>query len=778
MQVAAKNMPAGALIIGVDIMPIKPIRGTICLEADITTDKCRQMLKKEMKHLKAGVILNDGAPNVGGGWHNDAFTQSGLVLMSLKLAVEWLAPGGWFVSKVFRSRDYNSLMYVLNKLFTKVHATKPQSSRNVSAEIFVVCQGFLAPDSIDPRMLDPKFVFAEVEFEGRTTDIFKPEVKRRQRNGYEEGNFGQHKTYPVEGYINSSDFLEVLGKYNALTFTEGSSHATHPKTSAEIRALCSDLKLLGKKDFRVLIKWRKELLKTAEAEAAAIEAANPATASDGEEEEDGDDDEDDSDAELAALEDAASEAAERKFREKKRERRKRDKARVKTRERQALNMDQPQDVDDLVEDSQLFAMKQIESKEGLAAVDGADMEVEEEDQAGVLIEAGAKPEGHEDEGVDSDTLMEKELDTAYDAYLERKGMLTKKVAFRNKTKTLGMAGPSAEDAPDNDYVPDELSSDSEDDGNPKAAGEHNPLVVQQRGAAAAKDKVTAQWFAQSQFAGMADSDSDDDFGLGGGAAAAVGGGADVAAADAKLEVEAAARGKGKSGFSLGSDSDSDSEDGDAGPGFEEVAAAAHAPKPKDMSKNLDAHGLALAAEMILRKRKREIVDNAYSRYTFNDPVKPAWFEDEEMPHMVTEVPLTKEMARDIKEREREINARPIKKVLEAKGRLKRRTAKEKAKTTQKATSINESTTLSEGEKAAQIREVFSKARRAAKKGEDGKPTIVLARKGGGGKGVARPNGVTGKFKVVDKRYRSDLNGKKKLDKRKKGGKRDKYKGRK
>lgn len=43
--------------------------------SDITTSQCRQLLKKEAAGSLFDVVLHDGAPNVGGAWSTELYTQ-------------------------------------------------------------------------------------------------------------------------------------------------------------------------------------------------------------------------------------------------------------------------------------------------------------------------------------------------------------------------------------------------------------------------------------------------------------------------------------------------------------------------------------------------------------------------------------------------------------------------------------------------------------------------------------------------------------------------------
>ena len=258
-------MPANSLIVGVDLAPIKPIPRTITFQSDITTDKCRATIRQHLKTWKADTVLHDGAPNVGTAWVQDAFSQAELALQAMKLATEFLMEGGTFVTKVFRSKDYNALLWVFNQLFNKVESTKPPSSRNVSAEIFVVCRGFKAPKRIDPKFLDPRSVFAELAdpTPNNEAKVFNPEKKKRKRDGYEEGDYIQFKEAPASEFIQTTDPIAMLGSLNRLSFDQTTNGdlalaalGQLAETTPEIRQCCEDLKLLGRKEFRALLRWR------------------------------------------------------------------------------------------------------------------------------------------------------------------------------------------------------------------------------------------------------------------------------------------------------------------------------------------------------------------------------------------------------------------------------------------------------------------------------------------------------------------------------------------
>ena len=258
-------MPPSSLIVGVDLVPIKPIPSTITFQSDITSDKCRSTIRSHLRTWKADTVLHDGAPNVGKAWVQDAFSQAELVLQAMKLATEFLCPEGTFVTKVFRSKDYNALLWVFNQLFSTVEATKPPSSRNVSAEIFVVCRGFKAPKHIDPLFLDPRSVFAELS--GPTPNneakVFNPERKKRKREGYAEGDYTQHKEAPASEFILAADPIAMLGSLSKLNFEQPKNGDITlaalerlSETTTEIRECCNDLKVLGRKEFRALLRWR------------------------------------------------------------------------------------------------------------------------------------------------------------------------------------------------------------------------------------------------------------------------------------------------------------------------------------------------------------------------------------------------------------------------------------------------------------------------------------------------------------------------------------------
>ena len=184
------------------------------------------LIKKELKHFQCDAVLNDGAPNVGTDWNLDAYAQIELSLAALKLATQVLKKGGTFVCKVFRSKDYNSFLFVLNQLFTKVESSKPSASRSQSAEIFMVCMGYKACP-IDERMLDPKYVFEDISGVQGNGEVDATQQisslkrlidnKKKKATGYDDEDLQKNTFFnkaDISDFFKSADPYEFLTKFN------------------------------------------------------------------------------------------------------------------------------------------------------------------------------------------------------------------------------------------------------------------------------------------------------------------------------------------------------------------------------------------------------------------------------------------------------------------------------------------------------------------------------------------------------------------------------------
>ena len=159
-----------------------------------------------------------------------------------------------------------------------------------------------------------------------------------------------------------------------------------------------------------------------------------------------------------------------------------------------------------------------------------------------------------------------------------------------------------------------------------------------------------------------------------------------------------------------------------------------------------------------------LIDASFNKYAFKDrDGLPEWFLDDEHRHDKPHRPISAAGAAAIKEKLRALNARPIKKVREAKDRKKFHAAQRLEKLRKKSALLIEEEGLTEKEKASAIGKMMG---RAMKKKPKMNTKVVVAR--GLNKGIAgRPRGVKGRYKVVDARLKKDVRGEKRAAKKRK-----------
>lgn len=761
LQVAAKYMPVSSIKIGVDLDNIKPIHGATTFQADITSEKCRFLIKKEIKHFRADVVLNDGAPNVGGNWSKDAYNQSELVLFALKLATEFLKEGGWFITKIFRSSDYNSLLYVLKQLFSKVEATKPQASRNESAEIFVVCQGYKAPSYIDNKLLDPKYALKQLEDEedmkmNTIKSIKAMFEQKRNRSGYSSKLYNE-RTF--KEYIECSNPYQFLTEVNKIkTNTEDSAkYLNAMKCPIDYKLYFEDILILGKKEIQELIIWRNKI------RSKLFKAAKE------EKEDEKEDKEEEVNYEEKKMEEINTELAIIERQKKKKldhEKKKKEKNEMRMKMSFINEQENMNDNNDIEFDEKFFQFLKKEN------INIEDMEYRDVEKTGKFkipqqtVEEINLSEISEDEYLD---MMNEDIEENIRLYHEKKSQSKKKE--KNIRKKYIREEEEKEEKINDDgilYIKNNEDGEEniEDDAeNDNEADETEKIV----------EEVDDDVEYQNNDMDMDDDDEKDSID-------------DYLSDREEIEnplrkkkntklttVERSAKSDDKSLLNSTMNeednlsSDTDEEDNKKLTGKKTKRNNIQEKDSENKKELLDSDGeeydsdevaeiRAIAKKMLRKKDRLDILYKTYNRYAFSDLKQaPDWFASEEQQHNKPTKPVTKEEIMSEKEILKKFNDRVPKKILEAKARKKNKLAKRMDKVKKKAQIIVNQDEINEFSKIKQIEKLYKKELRNNKE----KKKYVVSRSFKVNKGKNSRN-----IRHVDRRLKKDKRAQKARDKKK------------
>jgi len=138
MQIALPEVGTKGKVIGVDIKKIEPLSNAFIIQGNIEDEHLTDNILK-ISNSCVDVVLSDLSPNVSGNWELDHARQIDLTRNALRLSSIVLKKKGKAVFKVFQGDMLNELVVELKKKFKKVILTKPNASRQVSSEIYLIC---------------------------------------------------------------------------------------------------------------------------------------------------------------------------------------------------------------------------------------------------------------------------------------------------------------------------------------------------------------------------------------------------------------------------------------------------------------------------------------------------------------------------------------------------------------------------------------------------------------------------------------------------------------
>ena len=138
-QYCSQKIGVEGRILGIDLKQVTvKLANAVFIQADLRDLNLADTIIENGFKPPFDMVISDMAPNTTGIRMTDQARSFDLCELALDISRQFLKRDGHFVCKLFHSDDFKILREKLKAEFQQFHAVKPESTRKISKEIFLV----------------------------------------------------------------------------------------------------------------------------------------------------------------------------------------------------------------------------------------------------------------------------------------------------------------------------------------------------------------------------------------------------------------------------------------------------------------------------------------------------------------------------------------------------------------------------------------------------------------------------------------------------------------
>lgn len=138
-QYCSKKIGPEGRILGIDLTQVEiKLKNAVFIQADLRDHNLEQTIVENGFDPIFDLVISDMAPKTTGIRMTDQARSFELCQLALNLAKKHLKKDGHFICKLFHSDDFTKLRDLIKVEFQRFEAVKPDSTRKISKEIFLV----------------------------------------------------------------------------------------------------------------------------------------------------------------------------------------------------------------------------------------------------------------------------------------------------------------------------------------------------------------------------------------------------------------------------------------------------------------------------------------------------------------------------------------------------------------------------------------------------------------------------------------------------------------